>query len=223
MDIDQFLTEFTNDILDMTLVDCVWLIYPPDVVVPPVVVVPVTEVLEPVMTPPTTDAAVVVPVTLVEVPVITPPTTDAAVVVPVTLVEVPVITPPTTDAAVTRPVTLTLAPVLTLPVPFGVKTIFPLAAVVCMVSSAVSVIAPDNIKLPPVMLPVDTVKLVPVKAAPVTAPVALTIPETNTPVLVTVAMDTALLCNTKLPVRSPVWTKLVVVEVPADILLICSL
>ena len=51
------------------------------------------------------------PVTLVLDPVITPPTTDAAVVVPVTLVLDPVITPPTTDAAVTAPVTLRLVPV----------------------------------------------------------------------------------------------------------------
>ena len=36
--------------------------------------------------------------------------------------------------------------------------------------------APDNNKLPAVMLPVDTVKLVPVMAAPVIAPVALTTP-----------------------------------------------
>ena len=32
--------------------------------------------------------------------------------------------------------------------------------------------APDNIRLPPVMLPVETVKLVPVMPAPVMAPVA---------------------------------------------------
>jgi hypothetical protein len=72
----------------------------------------------------------------------------------------------------------------------------------------------------PVTLTLDPVITPPITLAPVIDPVALTTPVTNTPVLVTVAMDTALLCNTKLPVRSPVWTKLVGVEVPADILLI---
>ena len=50
----------------------------------PPVMLPVTLVLEPVITPPTTLAAVVVPVTLVLEPVMTPPTTLAPVMAPVT-------------------------------------------------------------------------------------------------------------------------------------------
>ena len=96
---------------------------------------------------------------------ITPPTVEAAVCAPVTLVLEPVITPPTTLAAVTRPVALILAPVLTLPVPFGVSTILLLLAVVRISSWAESSMAPLRIKLPPVILPVETDKL-----AAVTAP-----------------------------------------------------
>ena len=63
-------------------------------------------------------------------------------------------------------------PRLTLPVPFGVSTILALAADVCISNCAESTMAPLNNKLPAVMLPVLTVKLVPVMPAPVTAPVA---------------------------------------------------
>ena len=46
---------------------------------------PVTLELDPVITPPTVEAAVTVPVTLVLDPVITPPTVEAAVTVPTAL------------------------------------------------------------------------------------------------------------------------------------------
>ena len=70
------------------------------------------------------------------------------------------------------------------------------------------------------LAPDTAVKLANATGVDIIEIVALTLPVTDTPVLVTVAIVTALLCNTKLPVRSPVWTQLVVVEVPADILLI---
>ena len=74
--------------------------------------------------------------------------------------------------APTFPVTLRPVVMLTLPVPFGVNTILALLALVCMSNCAESTMAPLIIKLPAVMLPVETVKLVPVIAAPVMAPVA---------------------------------------------------
>ena len=74
---------------------------------------------------------------------------------------------------VTLPAALTCVLTVTRPVPLGARAMLAFEAVVCMSNCAESKIAPDNNKLPPVILPVDTVKLVPVRAAPVIAPVAL--------------------------------------------------
>ena len=67
---------------------------------PDVEISPVTDTDEPVIIPPTVEAAVTAPVTEADDPVITPPTVDAPVTVPVTLADEPVITPPTVEAAV---------------------------------------------------------------------------------------------------------------------------
>jgi hypothetical protein len=75
------------------------------------VILPVALIVPPVAKLP----LVMLPVTLTLVPVITPPTTLAAVVVPETLVLVPVITPPTTLAPVIEPVAEINPVVVTLP------------------------------------------------------------------------------------------------------------
>ena len=79
----------------------------PDINKLPAVMLPVVTVkLVPVIPAPVT-----APDTDTLEPVITPPTTDALVTAPDTDTLEPVITPPTTDAAVTAPVTLTVEPV----------------------------------------------------------------------------------------------------------------
>ena len=73
---------------------------------------------------------------------------------------------------VTLPTALSCVLTVTMPVPLGVSAILALLAEVCMSSCAESMMAPDNNRLPAVILPVVTVRLEPVMAAPVIAPVA---------------------------------------------------
>ena len=85
---------------------------------------PVTDTLEPVITPPTTLAPVTAPDTDTLVPVITPPTTDAAVTAPEADTAPAVLKLP----PVMLPVTLRPVVMFTLPVPFGVNTMLALTA-----------------------------------------------------------------------------------------------
>ena len=135
-------------------------------------------------------AVEMLPVTLTLEPVITPPTTDAAVVVPVTEVEVPVITPPTTDAAVTAPVALInpavrRLPPCTFPVTLNDDNVPTLVMLVC----AAVVIAPT--KLAPVTAP-ETDTLLPVITPPTTdAAVVVPVTLVEVPVITPPTTDAA--------------------------------